>query len=151
METWIFCFTGKFLFLVFLGICVTLSSPSVLKWALTLFKKLLPYIYGTSLDKEEMYDLKPHADAPMPAAAQGYRAEEEEEQINYDMIQVMQDIDEIFGEPITDWSIHYYSVPIKEISIFIAKYNNIVIYYAKSAHLLQFGPVLPTLQYKSYI
>ena len=55
--------------------------------------KLLPYIYGTFLDKEEMYDLKPHADAPTPA-------EEEEEQINYDMIQVMQDIDEIFGEPI---------------------------------------------------
>ena len=85
----------------------------------------------------QIYDLKPHADAPTPAAAQGYRAEEEEEQINYDMIQVMQDIDEIFGEPIfiTDWSIHYYSVLIKEISIFIAKYNNIVIYYAKSAYL----------------
>ena len=47
-----------------------------------------------------MYDLKPLADAPTPATAQGYWAEEEEEQINYDMIDLIQDIDEVFGEPI---------------------------------------------------
>ena len=50
-----------------------------------------------------MYDLKPPADALMPTAAQGYRAEEEEEeeeQINYDMIHLIKDIDEVFGEPI---------------------------------------------------
>ena len=45
-----------------------------------------------------MYDLKPPADAL--TAAQGYRAEEEEEQINYDMIHLIKDIDEVFGEPI---------------------------------------------------
>ena len=51
-----------------------------------------------------MYDLKPPADALTPTAAQGYRAEEEEEeeeeQINYDMIHLIKDIDEVFGEPI---------------------------------------------------
>ena len=55
-----------------------------------------------------MYYLKAQADALMPTAAQGYRAEEEEEeQINYDMIDLIQDIDEVFGEPIiiTDLSI----------------------------------------------
>ena len=47
-----------------------------------------------------MYDLKPPADALTPTAAQGYRAEEEEEQINYDMIHFRKNIDEVFGEPI---------------------------------------------------
>ena len=48
-----------------------------------------------------MYYLKAQADALMPTAAQGYRAEEEEEeQINYDMIHLIKDIDEVFGEPI---------------------------------------------------
>ena len=50
-----------------------------------------------------MYDLKPPADALTPTAAQGYRAEEEEEeeeQINYDMIHLRKDIDEVFWEPI---------------------------------------------------
>ena len=49
-----------------------------------------------------MYDLKPPADALTPTAAQGYRAEEEEEeeQINYDMIHLRKDIDEVFGVPI---------------------------------------------------
>ena len=52
-------------------------------WSLTLLIKLFSYICGSPLDKEEMYDLKLHADAPTPAAVQGYRAEEDEEQINY--------------------------------------------------------------------
>ena len=34
----------------------------------------------------QIYNLKPHADAPPPAAAKRYRAEKEKEQINYDMI-----------------------------------------------------------------
>ena len=58
----------------------------------------------------------PNANAPRPAAAQEYRAKEEEkDQIDYGMIWVMQDIHEIFGEPIfiTDW-FHYYSIPMKE-------------------------------------
>ena len=91
-----------------------------------------------------MYYLKAQADALMPTAAQGYRAEEEEEeQINYDMIDLIHDIDEVFGEPIiiTDWSIYYHS----------AKYNNIVISYAKTAILIRFRPAIPTLQYKPYI
>ena len=102
-----------------------------------------------------MYYLKAQADALMPTAAQGYRAEEEEEEelINYDMIDLIQDIDEVFGEPITitDWSIYYHSVPIKELSIFIAKYNNIMIFYAKTAVLIIFRPAISTLQYKPYI
>ena len=57
-----------------------------------------------------MYYLKAQADALMPTAAQGYRAEEEEEeeQINYDMIDLIQDIDESLGSPLpslTDLSI----------------------------------------------
>ena len=35
----------------------------------------------------QIYNLKPHADAPPPAAAKRYRAEKEQEQINYDMTQ----------------------------------------------------------------
>ena len=52
-------------------------------WSLTLLMKLFPYICSSPLDKEKMYDLKPHADTPTPASAQEYRAEEEEEHINY--------------------------------------------------------------------
>ena len=34
----------------------------------------------------QIFDLKPYADAPPPAAAKGHRPEKEEEQINYDMM-----------------------------------------------------------------